>query len=789
MKKLLLSVALILGIITVMSGVVSADTLFEDGFESGNFNNWDEHDDDWFITTYGEHSGTYAAFASDQGLSYDDLRRELSTVGYNNIVFSYWYKIAESIESNDHVYVQWYDGSTWHEVADYTNMGSGIWTFATFSLPSGAINNPDFEIRFRADDLEGGFHYKDKFMLDDVQVTGDAISQECSDCTLDIVNPLEGQFYCQDDILVDWTAEGEDCEAPWNVYYGVKDGDCDLDLETWLLNHLGTSFVTELPWDISELSEGEYCVKVTGACCEAEIEGPICIDCTAPEVSVCVQDTCPQCSEGIESDDEWTPEKGTTIIISYDDTNDCEQQCELECEIDWGDDSDPEPCSEACEGEECYHQYGDGGDTVNPYTITVTVTDCADNEGSATEDVTIENVDPVCIGVQASVSDIPLIDGEAEVDFIADATDVVADIPLTYNWDFGDSTTLSDGSEVSHTYTSAGLYTVSVEVSDKDGGSTMCEDITVDVVDPTPLTDQEVAAYYGLDADFGYSDNRFHHNLSGPSEDCMKIVGPTNLEILDQGSDEYCTVRWDNDDGIANPTNDEQGDHLIVVKVYNDTDYEYYSFTVTVYSWIIDLQEGWNLVSIPYVPEDNTLLAEGVGITQIMSSIESIWSYEYNSPSTWKYYKEGDLGSELDKIVPGRGYWVKATKEAQIKGFGTQIGQTDQFPGMAPEIEVPINHWSLIGRYGILGVPQHFGCYDAGAIPKSTALESLTKLDNELHVYDVDSFGHLMSVNRLFNNKGYWLWVEDEALNNAESETYAPLDRFYREDIECVILR
>jgi len=221
-----------------------------------------------------------------------------------------------------------------------------------------------------------------------------------------------------------------------------------------------------------------------------------------------------------------------------------------------------------------------------------------------------------------------------------------------------------------------------------------------------------------------------------------------------------------------------------------------------VYSWIIDLEEGWNLVSIPYVPEEASINAPGVGVVQIKDELSSIWSYEYNANgdvSSWKCRKTTSSGGwssahcsgadvKLDTIVPGRGYWLKMDEAAQLKGFGTQIGQNGA-PGMPPEIEVPANGWSLIGRYGILGHDGPFEgetCWDAGGISKYTALESLTmSRDNELHVFDIDDGAHMVDVEKLFNNEGYWLWIEDEKFGDHDDYGYAPLDKYYREDLSC----
>jgi len=814
MKKLILSILMLGVMMFAIASVSAASTIFSDGFESDNFNNWDQSDNDWYTSSIDEHSGSYAAVTFDS--ENDALRKEVSTVGYNNIVLSYWYKIAEDLESSDHVYVEWYDGSTWHELADYTDMDDGSWTFESFSLPSGAVNNPDFEIRFRSVSLEQ--HYQDKFRLDDVSITGNAIEGGCSDCEIEIDEPEEGHFYStvQGDLLIDWTATGEDCGSAWDLFYGFwnsEDG-CDLDSEDWE-DHIAQVYIdTEYQWDVSIFDEGKLCVKVEGDCCDDAVEGPFYVDNLEPiadangETCWCDEefyspcgDCCGGCCEPEYEEGVYTCYEGDSIILDGTGSDDVGDFPSGIATWKWYLDG-----TYYGEGETLSYECVDGDRTVN---VELVVTDNVGNSDSDTAIINELNVAPVCEGIDAP-TDIAV---GFEVTFTGSGSDVDADLPLTYDWDLDDGT-LASGNPLTHIYTSAGEYEVMLTVSDDDGGSDVCYH-TIDVVDPVVLDNQEVAAYYPLIADFGDdagdagpipfgplagTNPSFETGLVGMEMgDCDVIVGPTNLFSYSIADGE-CRVRWDNDEPPygpykENPTNDEQGNHYVLIRAQGEEGtYQYFTFNVMVYSWIIDLEEGWNLISIPYVPEDSSICGDDVGFAGILSSVDAVWSYEYEAcegcegESVWKYYT-GDCGDSLTNVVPGRGYWVDMNGPAQLKGFGTQTGQTGEFPGMPPEIEVPTNNWALIGRYGILGDDwYHYPgetCWDAGAIGKITALESLTKLDNELHVFDVDVDGHLNDVYKLWNNQGYWLWVEDEALNNAESETYAPLDRFYREDLQC----
>ncbi|MFH1451811.1 MAG: hypothetical protein ABIF88_01410 [archaeon] len=43
----------------------------------------------------------------------------------------------------------------------------------------------------------------------------------------------------------------------------------------------------------------------------------------------------------------------------------------------------------------------------------------------------------------------------------------------------------------------------------------------------------------------------------------------------------------------------------------------------------------------------------------------------------------------------------------------------------------------------------------------------------------VDEMGHLVIVENLYNNEGYWLYTESETSNVDPSGTYTPLDSYY----------
>lgn len=107
------------------------------------------------------------------------------------------------------------------------------------------------------------------------------------------------------------------------------------------------------------------------------------------------------------------------------------------------------------------HTYADNG----VYAVTLNVTDDEGQIGSDTLLVTVMNVAPT---VEAG-SDENTIEGAA-VSFSGTFTDPGVQDTHTFHWNFGDGLTASGALTATHIYTHSGIYTVTLTVTDGDGG-------------------------------------------------------------------------------------------------------------------------------------------------------------------------------------------------------------------------------------------------------------------------------------------------------------------------------
>jgi uncharacterized delta-60 repeat protein len=161
--------------------------------------------------------------------------------------------------------------------------------------------------------------------------------------------------------------------------------------------------------------------------------------------------------------------------------------------VDYGDGSGPEPL-EINQQEKSFflnHQYTDNKLGNAPYTVTVVITDDAESSDTEPATVTVENVAPQVGAITASINPLQVNSATTVSSSFTDPAGT-QDAPYIIEWDWGDGNidteTIAAPAAVSkvHTYTTAGVYEITLTVTDKDGGAGERTFQYLSVFDATP---------------------------------------------------------------------------------------------------------------------------------------------------------------------------------------------------------------------------------------------------------------------------------------------------------------
>ncbi len=171
MKKLLVLLSLFLCL-----SFASAVSIFNDGFESGSLSGWELssawNGTNWTAVQNEPYYGNWSAESNprDTHVEVSNIERSVSTVGYQNIWVKYFRKL-NGLDGSDSFRVKWFDGSNWAYLENTLNTTDSNYIYRFFALPSGAVNNPNFKIRFECStDAQNEY-----CRIDDVTVQGDVI--------------------------------------------------------------------------------------------------------------------------------------------------------------------------------------------------------------------------------------------------------------------------------------------------------------------------------------------------------------------------------------------------------------------------------------------------------------------------------------------------------------------------------------------------------------------------------------------------------------------------------------
>ncbi len=389
--------------------------------------------------------------------------------------------------------------------------------------------------------------------------------------------------------------------------------------------------------------------------------------------------------------------------------------------------------------------------------ITIVATDLAGNIGQSTETIVLDVIAPKISSYEITnpvfspnddgVKDNVTIDlrFSEEVDWsiqILDENDVV------YSWE-GLSTNphkkVWRGKDNSGVFVSDGTYAIKVTIEDKAGNQFIDESRTITLDTTAPIIEEiegNVVIEFGEDVTI-----------------CATIIGATIVDYyledfsggMQGNNNEYCAT--------ISELNENQEYYITATDGVGNV-WTSDSYTIEVADFKIALQEGWNLISIPLVPENDDTSIDTI-LSDVSENVDVVWAYTYDEvlgKNTWRYYD--DETGNLDKIIPGYGYYIKMGSEDILYLNGKRMYGNDDNIAPKPLVVTLTPSWNLIGHYGLIE-----------DISKSSALDTLSGSDSTI----LDKDGYSIADEEPLNPKqGYWLF-----LTGTDNLDYAPSEEAY----------
>jgi len=150
----------------------------------------------------------------------------------------------------------------------------------------------------------------------------------------------------------------------------------------------------------------------------------------------------------------------------------------------------------------------------------------------------------------------------------------------------------------------------------------------------------------------------------------------------------------------------------------------------------IELNEGWNLISLPVILNETTI----ANVLSGVDDIDNIQVVKYYEDDEWFNYIPGEL-AELTTMEDGKGYWINMDNDDVLTVTGIEM---PAFPNPSPAYEV-IQEWNLIGLKSI-----------SARMLSSIYLQSLTGsyiLSDQNNINRNNDY--------MYSGKGYWLWANE----------------------------
>ncbi|HDH41345.1 MAG TPA: hypothetical protein ENG12_02925 [Candidatus Altiarchaeales archaeon] len=181
-----------------------------------------------------------------------------------------------------------------------------------------------------------------------------------------------------------------------------------------------------------------------------------------------------------------------------------------------------------------------------------------------------------------------------------------------------------------------------------------------------------------------------------------------------------------------------------------------WTFTTATY-YSIAITTGWNLISVPTVPVDTSIDAV---LGDAKDKIDAVWTYDAVDDKWYVYHPNNPETSNLDTMTAGYGYWISATGDANIEGYGSLFTE-----GQTPPQRQLVGGWNLIGYYQKDGVDSIRVNYALSTLaddycdPTKKWWTSLVGYDNTGKSFTTKSWSDNMNPGEAF-----WIFMKSSAI-------------------------
>ncbi|MFC1902645.1 SdrD B-like domain-containing protein [Chloroflexota bacterium] len=272
------------------------------------------------------------------------------------------------------------------------------------------------------------------------------------------------------------------------------------------------------------------------------------------------------------------------------------------------------------------------------------------------------------------------------------------------------------------------------------------EDVNADgIQDSTELgIDDVLVELYGLDdsiIESVFTSGGGFYSFAGlqPGQYYLKFVAPEGYVFSpqDQGTDDMV-------DSDTSP--DGQTNMITLSPGENDSTQDAGLYKTEIYTHDMLLVSGWNLISIPLIPESTDV--EGI-FAGIINNIETVWSYN-GSTGVWHNYNPEALEPELSHMNQDDGYWVKVTDPCTV----TIRGRKE----LLPKNITLSSGWNLIGL-PFIAEPQITSDTLSSVMNKLYTTWSYDASSGVWHNYNPEALEPELS--HMNHDDGYWVKVTD----------------------------